>query len=69
MQLSETEIRTLNGMGDEERGNGWSPVPDSCPPQIARQIAEARAKRIGYQPQPVETREGVLREAIAEFGL
>lgn len=69
MNLSETEIRSLNGIGgDELRGNNWQPVPDSCPPHIARKIAEKRAKTLGYQPGTlVETRNDDLRSAREQF--
>jgi len=69
MNLSEIEIRTLNGMGDngEARGDGWAPVPEGCPPHIAKKIAERRAKTLGYTPAPVETRDA--KAALAELGL
>jgi hypothetical protein len=70
MQLSEIEVRALNGMGEGDlRGTGWAAVPESCPPAIARKIAEHRAKQIGYQAAPVEMRESDARARLAEIGL
>jgi hypothetical protein len=70
MQLSEIEVRALNEMGEGDlRGTGWAAVPESCPPAIARKIAEKRAAAIGYQAAPVETRESQQRERLAEIGL